>query len=140
VYEGGQSRKAGILGFGGAKWQEFPKFMDCPLFLCPKGAGIIPIVGYRIKLTIKTKASIMIPKWYRRCAMPGLLIKDIPREVHEWLKREAKTNRRSMTQHAIFVFEERMRRFRPLRFPPPARTRTLLTAEFIDQAKREGRR
>jgi hypothetical protein len=44
-----------------------------------------------------------------------------------------------MTQQAIFVFEERMRRFRPLRFPPPARTRTLLTAEFIDQAKREGR-
>jgi len=71
--------------------------------------------------------------------MPGLLIKDIPREVHEWLRREAKRNRRSMTQQAIFVFEERMRRFRPLRFPPPARTRTLLTAEFIDQAKREGR-
>ncbi len=72
--------------------------------------------------------------------MPGLLIKDIPREVHEWLKREAKRNRRSMTQQAIFVLEERMRRFRPLRFPPSAQTRTLLTAEFIDQAKREGRR
>jgi hypothetical protein len=91
-------------------------------------------------LTVDLKASNMIPKWYRGCAMPGLLIKDIPREVHEWLKREAKRNRRSMTQHAIFVFEERMHRFRPLKFPPPARTRALLTAEFIDQAKREGRR
>ena len=71
--------------------------------------------------------------------MPALLIKDIPREVHEWLKREAERNRRSMTQQAIVVFEERMRRFRPVRFPPPVRTRTVLTAEFIDQAKREGR-
>jgi hypothetical protein len=71
--------------------------------------------------------------------MPTLLIKDIPREVHEWLKREAKKNRRSMTQQAIVVFEERMRRFRPVRFPPPVQTRTVLTAEFIDRAKREGR-
>jgi hypothetical protein len=71
--------------------------------------------------------------------MPSLLIKDVPREVHEWLKREAERNRRSMTQQAIVVFEERMRRFQPLKFPPPARTRTVLTAEFIAQAKREGR-
>ena len=71
--------------------------------------------------------------------MPALLIKDMPREVHEWLKREAERNRRSMTQQAIVVFEERMRRFHPVRFPPPTRTRTVLTAEFIDRAKREGR-
>jgi hypothetical protein len=44
-----------------------------------------------------------------------------------------------MTQQAIVVLEERMRHFRPVKFPPPVRTRTLLTAEFIDQAKREGR-
>jgi hypothetical protein len=67
--------------------------------------------------------------------MAGLLIKDIPREVHEWLKREAKRNRRSMTQQAIVVLEERMHRFRALKFPPPARTRTLLTAEFIGQRR-----
>jgi hypothetical protein len=71
--------------------------------------------------------------------MSSLLIKDIPREVHEWLKAEAKKNRRSMTQQAICVFEERMRRFQPVRFPHPTRTRTPLTAKFIDQAKREGR-
>ena len=71
--------------------------------------------------------------------MPSLLIKDIPREVHEWLRREAKRNRRSMTQQAIVVFEERMRRFRPVRFPHSVQTRTILTAEFIDRAKREGR-
>jgi hypothetical protein len=44
-----------------------------------------------------------------------------------------------MTQQAIVVFEERMRRFHPVRFPAPVRTRTILTAEFIDRAKREGR-
>ncbi len=71
--------------------------------------------------------------------MPALLIKDIPPEVHKWLKAEAERNRRSMTQQAICVFEERMRRFQPLSFPPPTRTRTPLTAQFIDQAKREGR-
>ena len=71
--------------------------------------------------------------------MASLLIKDVPREVHEWLKREAERNRRSMTQQAIVVFEERMRRFRPVEFPAPLRTRTLLTMEFIDHAKREGR-
>jgi hypothetical protein len=71
--------------------------------------------------------------------MAALLIKDLPREVHDWLKREAERNRRSMTKQAIVVLEERMRRFQPVKFPPPVRTRTLLTAEFIDQAKREGR-
>jgi len=71
--------------------------------------------------------------------MPGLLIKDVPHEVHEWLKREAERNRRSMTQQAIVIFEERMRRFHPVRFPAPVQTRTVLAAEFIDQAKREGR-
>jgi len=71
--------------------------------------------------------------------MPSLLIKNIPRRLLAWLKREAERNRRSMTQQAIVVLEARMRRFRAVRFPPPVRTRTTLTAEFIDHAKREGR-
>jgi len=71
--------------------------------------------------------------------MTALLIKDIPREVYEWLKREAKRNRRSMTQQAVVILKERMRRFRPVKFPPPVQTRTILTAKFIDRGKREGR-
>ncbi len=71
--------------------------------------------------------------------MAGLLIKNVPPEVHKWLKREAERNRRSMTQQAIVVLEERMRRFRAVRFPAPTRTRTILSLEFIDRAKREGR-
>jgi plasmid stability protein len=71
--------------------------------------------------------------------MPALLIKDIPREVHEWLKREAARNRRSMAQQAIAILEERMPHFHPVRFPSPVQTRTVLTAKFIDRAKHQGR-
>ena len=71
--------------------------------------------------------------------MPSLLIKDVPPAVHAWLKREAGKHRRSMTQEAIVLLEQRMRSFRPVRFPPPARTRTLLSLKFMDEAKREGR-
>ena len=71
--------------------------------------------------------------------MAALLIKSLPTEVHEWLKKEAERNRRSMTQQVIVLFEERMRKFRPLHFPVPFKTRTPLTAGFIDKARKEGR-
>lgn len=71
--------------------------------------------------------------------MAALLIKDLPSDVHDWLKREAEAHRRSMTQQVIVIFEERMRKFRPVHFGPPVRTRSPLTAEFIDRAKKEGR-
>ena len=48
-------------------------------------------------------------------------------------------NRRSMTQQVIVLFEERMGRFKPVHFGAPFKTRTPLTAEFIDKAKKEGR-
>lgn len=71
--------------------------------------------------------------------MPALLIKDLPAEVHRWLRREAEANRRSMTQQVIVLFEERMRKFHPVSFGSPARTRAPLTADFIASAKRTGR-
>ena len=71
--------------------------------------------------------------------MAALLIKDLPPEIHAWLKGEAVKHRRSMTQEAIVVFEERMGGPRPLKLPRPIKTRTPLTAEFIDRAKKEGR-
>jgi hypothetical protein len=71
--------------------------------------------------------------------MPALLIKDLPAEVHRWLKREAEANRRSMTQQVIVLFEERMRKFHPVDFGRPTKTRTPLTPEFIDNAKKTGR-
>jgi hypothetical protein len=71
--------------------------------------------------------------------MPALLIKDLPADVHEWLKHEAEVHRRSMTQQVIVLFEERMRKFRPVHFGLAVKTRTPLTAQFIDSAKKEGR-
>ena len=71
--------------------------------------------------------------------MPALLIKDMPPDVHQWLKAEATRNRRSMTQQVIVLFEERMQRFRPVHFGEPVKTRTPLTNAFIDTAKKEGR-
>ena len=71
--------------------------------------------------------------------MAALLIKDLPTNVHVWLKQEARRNRRSMTQQAIVLFEERMRRFHPVHFGPPVKTRTPLTSDFVDKAKKEGR-
>ena len=71
--------------------------------------------------------------------MPALLIKDLPSDVHKWLKHEAKAHRRSMTQQVIVLFEERMRKFRPVHFGPPVKLREPLTDAFVNQAKREGR-
>ena len=71
--------------------------------------------------------------------MAALLIKNLPDEIHAWLKQEAARNRRSMTQQAIVLLEEKMKKFQPVHFGPPMKTRTLLTPEFIDQAKKAGR-
>ncbi len=75
--------------------------------------------------------------------MPSLLIKDVPREIHAWLKREAERNRRSMTQEALVVFEERMAgSFKPvarMTYDRPVRTRKPVTTDWVVEAIREGR-
>ena len=71
--------------------------------------------------------------------MAALLIKELPADVHRWLKQEAQVNRRSMTQQVIVLFEERMHKFRPVHFGPPVKLREPLTDAFVNQAKREGR-
>lgn len=71
--------------------------------------------------------------------MAALLIKNLPADVHEWLKHEAERNRRSMTQQVIVLFEERMRRFKPVHFGPPVKLSEPLTDDFVNKAKREGR-
>ena len=72
--------------------------------------------------------------------MAALLIKNLPADVHVWLKQEAQRNRRSMTQQVIVLFEERMKKFKPVHFGAPVKTRTPLTNEFIDMAKKKGAR
>ena len=45
--------------------------------------------------------------------MPGLLIKDVPVELHKKLKESAARHRRSMTQQALALLEDGLRRTEP---------------------------
>ena len=75
--------------------------------------------------------------------MPSLLIKDVPQDIHAWLKREAERNRRSMTQEALVVFEEKMATtFQPvpkMEYDRPVRTCKPVTTDWVVAAIREGR-
>ncbi len=74
--------------------------------------------------------------------MPGLLIKEFPEALHYKLKVRAARNRRSMTKEALYLLEVALNETeekRPLPLPVPLDAGFLLTDEWIDQAKREGR-
>lgn len=71
--------------------------------------------------------------------MPALVIKDLPAEIHRRLKDEAAQNHRSMTQQAIFILEQGVRRARPIPPYKPYKGAFPLTDDFINRAKREGR-
>ena len=70
--------------------------------------------------------------------MPGLLIKNVPTELHHRLKQRAKENRRSMTQEALVLIESGLGLRRSWTPPPPVKGKKPLTDEWIDRAKREG--
>jgi len=71
--------------------------------------------------------------------MSALLIKNLPADVHKWLKQEAERHRRSMAQQVIVIFEDRMKRFCPVHFGAPSKTRTRLSNEFFTRSKQAGR-
>ena len=73
--------------------------------------------------------------------MPGLLIKDMPTEVHQKLKTRAAQNRRSMTKEALYLLEQALLEETPPSPEPPVpfQGTFLLTDEWIDQVKQEGR-
>ncbi len=71
--------------------------------------------------------------------MPALVIKDLPVEIHRRLKEEGNRNHRSMTQQAIYILEQGVRRVRPIPPVKAYRGRFPLTNEFIREAKRVGR-
>ena len=72
--------------------------------------------------------------------MPGLVIKNLPPELHRRLKERAVRHHRSMTKEVISVLEQALE---PNRLgealPPPYQGRIALTDELIEQARREGR-
>jgi hypothetical protein len=74
--------------------------------------------------------------------MPGLLIRDVPDDLRQKLKERAARNRRSMTREALVILETALSgtyEVEDINPPPPHHGRFLLTDEWIDQAKREGR-
>lgn len=72
--------------------------------------------------------------------MPSLLIKDLPELLHRSLKESAESHRRSMTKEALFLIETGLQqRPRIRQMPRPYRLKRVLTKEWIDKAKREGR-
>jgi hypothetical protein len=73
--------------------------------------------------------------------MPGLLIKDMSTDVHQKLKTRAAQNKRSMTKEALYLLEKALleETAPPPEPPPPFQGTFLLTDEWINQAKREGR-
>lgn len=72
--------------------------------------------------------------------MPGLLIKDLPRELHQKLKESATRHHRSLAKEALALLEEALAK--PPRDTEPPRTfqgRVPLTEDLLDRAKRERR-
>lgn len=72
--------------------------------------------------------------------MPGLLIKDLPDEIHYKLKSRAERNRRSMTKEALVLLEQALNLGEMPETPPtPVQGAFLLTDAWLDEAKAEGR-
>ena len=74
--------------------------------------------------------------------MSAILIKNAPSCVHDWLRRTAAENRRSMTQQAVYCFEWCMENMVDCpRFPAPIKLKGgKLTLAEIDAAKKVGRK
>ena len=72
--------------------------------------------------------------------MAGLVIKDVPAELHRKLKEQAARHHRSMTKEVLAVLERALSEADFAKeAPPPFKGRFTLTDEFIDRARREGR-
>ena len=72
--------------------------------------------------------------------MPVLVIKALPVDLHRNLKESATRNHRSMTQQAIVLLEQGLHQARPVPPVKAYRGKFPLTDDFINAAKREGRR
>lgn len=72
--------------------------------------------------------------------MAGLVIKELPPELHRKLREQAARHHRSMTKEVIAVLEAALgNESRLMEAPPPYKGQLALTDELIDEAKRDGR-
>ena len=73
--------------------------------------------------------------------MPALLIREVPRELHEKIRHAAKENRRSLSEEVINLLQQALAEQRtvPREPPTPVKRAFPLTDEWLEQAKNEGR-
>ena len=100
-------------------------------------------------MTFENEGTIMKPLYnhLEKSMATNITVKNIPQDLYEKIKRRADLNHRSINREIIAIFEEvlTVRRINPediLVSVRKLRERTrgfVLTQEFIDQAKREGR-
>ncbi len=71
--------------------------------------------------------------------MSAVMIRDLPDELHELLKEDARRHHRSMSKHIVAILEGALSERRKSTLPQPLKMPHRITPEFIDWAKREGR-
>lgn len=71
--------------------------------------------------------------------MPGLLIKNLPPELHQQIKEFAEQDHRSIMQEALTLLEEAIANRKRRTPPTPFKGSFSINNEWIDMAKREGR-
>jgi plasmid stability protein len=71
--------------------------------------------------------------------MASIVIKDVPKDVHEALRVEAAKNRRSMNQEALTILERALKPLPPLPKAKPVKTLRPFTNAWLLKAMREGR-
>jgi antitoxin FitA len=90
----------------------------------------------------------MVPKWTHEEHMVTITVKNIPEELYERIKRQAKANRRSVNSEIISIFEQAIPKQTPAELNEilerARKVRELIahytaTAEEIDRWKKEGR-
>lgn len=72
--------------------------------------------------------------------MPSLVIKNLPKNVHDSLKARAKVNRRSITQEAIFSLEQIFLSDEPTEFPRRFKPLKPISPELTGKIIRKGRK
>ncbi len=72
--------------------------------------------------------------------MPSLVIKNLPEDIHVKLKEQAARHHRSMTREAIAILSEGVGHIVAREMPAPYRGHFPITEDFINSAKREGRK
>ena len=72
--------------------------------------------------------------------MPSLVLKNVSKRTHRWLKEEAERNRRSMTQQALLILDQaRLRPLSPVPPPNPIKPLKPFTQAWLRRAIEEGR-